>query len=146
MLNIQWINFCICYEWDPTFTFFHREKLQILAPFMEYTLLCPLIWLATAIMYQAYFSILSIPEFSVLFHWSLCQHPYQHDGGGSLVTKSYLTLCNPMDCGPLDSSPGDFANKNTGVGCHFFLWGNLPKLWILHCRQTLRLSKQHYTL
>ena len=51
MLNIQWINFCICYEWDPTFTFFHREKLQILAPFMEYTLLCPLIWLATAIMY-----------------------------------------------------------------------------------------------
>ena len=38
------------------------------------------------------------------------------------------TLCDPMDCvacqAPL--SMGFFSGKNTGVGCHFFLQGDLP--------------------
>ena len=32
-----------------------------------------------------------------------------------------------MDCSPPGSSVhGDFPDKNTGVGCHFLLQGNLP--------------------
>ena len=32
--------------------------------------------------------------------------------------ESYLTLCNPMDCSPPDSSVhGGSPGKNTGVGC-----------------------------
>ena len=29
------------------------------------------------------------------------------------VAKSYLTLCDPMNC------PWNFPGKNTGMGCHF---------------------------
>ena len=36
-----------------------------------------------------------------------------------VCTQSCLTLCNPIDC----SLPGDFAGKNTGVGCHVLLQG-----------------------
>ena len=43
-----------------------------------------------------------------------------------LVTQSCLTLCNPMDCSPPGSSVhGDSPGKNTGVGCHALLQGNL---------------------
>ena len=38
------------------------------------------------------------------------------------------TFCDPMD--PMEPSrllrPWDFPGKNTGVGCHFLLQGNLP--------------------
>ena len=59
--------------------------------------------------------------------------------GGDLVTKSFLTLCNPMDCGPaLLLCPLDFPGKNTRMGCHFFHQGNLPDQGsnpgLLHCR------------
>ena len=41
--------------------------------------------------------------------------------------QSYLTLCNPMDCGLTDSSvPGFFLGKNTGVGCQFLLQRIFP--------------------
>lgn len=63
---------------DQTFTFPHMEKLHILAPFMEYTLLCPLIWFTSTIIYQASICVLSVPGLSVLFHSSLCQSPCQH--------------------------------------------------------------------
>ena len=44
-----------------------------------------------------------------------------------LVAQSCLTLCDPMDCSPSDSSVhGDSPGKNTGVGCHALLQGNLP--------------------
>ena len=44
-----------------------------------------------------------------------------------LVAQSCPTLCNCMDCSPLGSSVhGDSPGKNTGVGCHAFLRGNLP--------------------
>ena len=44
-----------------------------------------------------------------------------------LVTQSYPTLCNKMDCSPAGSSvPGDSPGKNTGVGCHAFLQGIFP--------------------
>ena len=44
-----------------------------------------------------------------------------------LVTQSHLTLCNTMHCSP----PGPFVHgdspgKNTGVGCHFPLQGDIP--------------------
>ena len=38
-----------------------------------------------------------------------------------LVVKACPTLCNPMDCEAFTVFPG----KNTAVGCHFFLQGNL---------------------
>ena len=44
-----------------------------------------------------------------------------------LVTQLCLTLCNPMDCSPPGSSAhGIPPHKNTGVGCHSLLQGNLP--------------------
>ena len=47
--------------------------------------------------------------------------------GVCLVAQSCLTLCNPRDYSPPGSSvPGDSPSKNTGVGCHALLWGNLP--------------------
>ena len=40
------------------------------------------------------------------------------------VAQSCLTVCDPMDCSPAGSSVhGIFSGKNTGVGCHFLLWG-----------------------
>ena len=43
------------------------------------------------------------------------------------LLQSCLTLCNPMDCSPPDSSVhGDSPGKNTGVGCHFLLQGIFP--------------------
>ena len=53
-----------------------------------------------------------------------------------------------MDCSPPHSSVhGDFAGKNTGVGCHALLQGIFPSQGLspglLHCRQILyRLSPQ----
>ena len=45
------------------------------------------------------------------------------------------TLCNLMAC------PWNPLGKNTGVGCHSLLWGDLPnqgiELGLLHCRQIL---------
>ena len=56
--------------------------------------------------------------------------------GGSLVTQSCLTLCDPTDCSP----PG-FSGKNTGVGSYFLLQGIFLtqglNLALLHCRQIL---------
>ena len=60
------------------------------------------------------------------------------------VTQSYLTLCNPMDCSSLGSSPhGDSPGKDIRVGGHAHLQGIFPTLgsnpgflqcrWILHC-------------
>ena len=45
----------------------------------------------------------------------------------SEVAQSCPTLCNPVDCSPPGSSVhGDSPGKNTGVGYHFLLQGNLP--------------------
>ena len=44
-----------------------------------------------------------------------------------LVAQWCLTLCDPMDCSPPGSSAhGDSLGKNTEVGCHALLQGNLP--------------------
>ena len=44
-----------------------------------------------------------------------------------MCAQLFLTLWDPMDCNLPDSSVhGIFPGKNTGVGCHFFLQGNLP--------------------
>ena len=39
----------------------------------------------------------------------------------------FFTLCDLMDCSlPSSSVYGDSPGKNTGVGCHAILQGNLP--------------------
>ena len=39
-----------------------------------------------------------------------------------LVTQSFLTLCDPMDCNlPGSTVHGDSLGKNTGLSCHFLL-------------------------
>ena len=44
-----------------------------------------------------------------------------------LVTQSCVTLCDPMDCSlPASSVHEDCPGKNTGVGCHALLQGDLP--------------------
>ena len=69
-------------------------------------------------------------------------------GGSEVkVTQLCLTLCNLMDCGPPGCSAlGDFPGKNTEVGNHALLQGNLPYpgikrgslhyRWILYCWTT----------
>ena len=45
-----------------------------------------------------------------------------------LVTQSCSTLCDPMNCSPQGFSVhGDSPDKNTGMGCHALLQGNLPE-------------------
>ena len=58
------------------------------------------------------------------------------------VAQSCLTLCNPMDGSPPDSSVhGDCSGKNTGVGCHALLQGIFPtqglNAGLRLCRQIL---------
>ena len=61
-----------------------------------------------------------------------------------------LTVCNLVDCSPLDSSVhGGSPDKITGVGCHALLQGifptqrsNLHLLWLLHCSRFLLLRHQ----
>ena len=44
-----------------------------------------------------------------------------------LVTQSCPTLCGPMDCDlPGSSDLGDSPGKDTEVGCHILLHGDLP--------------------
>ena len=60
-----------------------------------------------------------------------------------LVAQSCPILYNPMACSlPCSSVHGDSPGKNTGVGCHALLQGNLPNPQgsnpgPLHCRQIL---------
>ena len=44
---------------------------------------------------------------------------------GCYITKSCLTLCNPMGGSP-PGCPWDSLDKNTGVGCCFLLQGIFP--------------------
>ena len=55
------------------------------------------------------------------------------------VAPSYLTLCDPMECGlPGSSVHGDPAGDNTRVDCHALLQGIFPthgsNPGLLHCR------------
>ena len=59
-----------------------------------------------------------------------------------LVSRSCLTLCDPMECSlPGSSVCGDSSGKNSGVGCHALLQGNFPtqesNTGLLHCRWIL---------
>ena len=44
------------------------------------------------------------------------------------TAQSCLTLCDPMEPARF-LCPWDFPGKNTGVGYHFLLQGNLPNPW-----------------
>ena len=65
-----------------------------------------------------------------------------------LVAQLSLTLGDPMDCSPPDSSVhGDYPGKTTRVGCHALLQGIFPTQGlnpgVPHCRQILyQLSHQ----
>ena len=65
-----------------------------------------------------------------------------------LVTQSYLTLCDTMDCSPPGSSVhGNSPSKNTAVGCQALYQGIFPTQGpnpgLLHCRRILyQLSHQ----
>ena len=68
-------------------------------------------------------------------YFCLSFHPFSRLGGYfhliswavCLATQSCPTLCDPIDCSPPCSSVhGIFPGKNTGVGCHGLLQGNLP--------------------
>ena len=64
-----------------------------------------------------------------------------------LVAKSCLTLATPRTVTYRRFCPWDFPGKNTGVSCHFLLWGSsrhrnqtpvsCATCGLLHCRQTL---------
>ena len=53
------------------------------------------------------------------------------------VAQPRLTLWDPMDCSLPGSTrplcPWDFPGKNTGVGWHFWLPGDLPNPGLNHC-------------
>ena len=64
------------------------------------------------------------------------------------VAPLFLTLCNPMDCSPPDSSVhGDSTGKNMRVGCHALLQGIFPTQGsnpsLLHCKQILYCLNHH---
>ena len=49
------------------------------------------------------------------------------EGVVCLAAQLFPTPCDPMDCSPPGSSVHrDSSDKNTGVGCHALLQGNLP--------------------
>ena len=66
-------------------------------------------------------------------HWPLGSLPLSRQEatlllrGACLVAQLFLTLCDPVDCSPPDSSVhGIFPGRNTGVGCHSLLQGIFP--------------------
>ena len=51
-----------------------------------------------------------------------------------LVAKSCLTILQPYGLHPARRlCPWDFPGKNTGVGCHFLLWGIFPTQGLNPC-------------
>ena len=77
--------------------------------------------------------------FAALFY--LCENRTLLFFGYCSVTKSCLTLYDPMDCSPPGSSVlGDSPGKNTRVGCHALLHGIFliqgSNRSLLHCRWT----------
>ena len=44
-----------------------------------------------------------------------------------IIYKVWSDFCNPVDCSPPGLSVHrDSPGKNTGVDCHFLLWGIFP--------------------
>ena len=65
-----------------------------------------------------------------------------------LVALSCLTLCNPIELQPFRlRCPWNSPDKNTGVGCHFLLWGIFltqgSNPGLLYCRQILYQLRHH---
>ena len=56
----------------------------------------------------------------------------------SVLGPSVVSNCRPMDCSPPGSSVhGNSPGKNTGVGCHALLQGNLSNPGLPLCRWIL---------
>ena len=63
----------------------------------------------------------------ILYHWATRKLYLLLCTWACLVAQLCLTLCDPMDCSPPDSSVhGIFPCRNTGMGCHSFLQGIFP--------------------
>ena len=81
----------------------------------------------------------------ILYHWATRKLYLLLCTWACLVAQLCLTLGDPMDCSPPDSSVhGIFPCRNTGMGCHSFLQGIFPTqgsnpylLCLLPCRQIL---------
>ena len=75
-------------------------------------------------------------------HWKVKQDLRKKGKKESEVTRSCLTLCDPMVCSlPGSSVHGNSLGENSGVGCHFLLQGIFPTQalnpGLPDCRQTL---------
>ena len=106
------IAFCIC---------------LFLSPYMFYAINCLQVSLLRA--GTALYSLLVYFTWVIfLFFFFSCAHFIRRAYlCVCLVTQSYLTLGDPMDCSPPGSSVrGDSPGKNTGVGCHALLQGIFP--------------------
>ena len=70
-----------------------------------------------------------------------------------LVTQSFLTFLDPVDCSlPGSSVHGDSPGNNTGVGCHALLHGTFPiargffNIWVTreaHNKHRIRICLTH---
>ena len=70
--------------------------------------------------------VLSVLPGSVVWYLSSIGK-FSHIVSEGKVTQSCSTLCDPQDCSPPGFSvPWNSLSKNTGVGCHSLLQGNLP--------------------
>ena len=62
-------------------------------------------------------------------------------GGGGVVSKPRLALCDPVDCSPSGFFVHGISQSRILVGCHFLLQGIFPtqgsNLPLLHCRPIL---------
>ena len=58
------------------------------------------------------------------FIWIILFNIPTYINSAVLCAQLCPTLCDPMDCRP--PGPWNFPGKNTRVGCHFLLQGNLP--------------------
>ena len=77
-------------------------------------------------------------HFFCLLYWQVDSLPLAPSGKSfkhhvlcvlCLVTQSYLTLCDPMDCSlPGTSVHGHSPGRNTGMGCYALLQGIFPIL------------------
>ena len=86
------------------------------------------------------FSIVSQETTTTLMAWRMeCRMISFIINHCCLVTKSRLTLCDPMDCNARRLCLWDSLGKKTGVGSHFLLRGlfstQVSKLRLLHWQE-----------
>ena len=75
----------------------------------------------------------------MLLHLGYCQQCCNGYESEETKSLSHVRLCDPTDHSPSGPSVhGDSPGKDTGVGCHALLQGNLPNLGIKSWSQPLQ--------